>query len=178
MRQKAVRGRGILHSDISQQAGTKCGDPNCKLEGCRKSRKASEEDEETDLDAPEPLEFKAFDFGAEILTAGEINFKPENLNDLAKTVEAVFGITQERLMLLFPSLLPAFGLKSKKWRYVCSDDMRDVVWGKDAFQSLQLKPATKKLVRSLVEGHKDSVMTGFDDVVTGKGQGLIFLLHG
>jgi hypothetical protein len=134
--------------------------------------------EVADPDPHELLKFQAFDFESEVKVVEKINYSPEDLDELAKTVEAVFRMPKERLILMFPAFLPAFCLKSKTWRYIRSDDMKDTVWSKDAFEFLQLPLTTKHLITSLVKGHNDSVNTGFDDVVGGKGQGLIFLLHG
>ncbi|KAM5342128.1 hypothetical protein ACJ41O_015159 [Fusarium nematophilum] len=103
-----------------------------------------------------------------------------NLNDLAGLSEAVqkgFNISKADFNLLFPALVPAFGLKKKEWRWILSDQLQDVAWNMVAFESLQLEAATKHLVQALVKGHKAN-SAAFDDVVSGKGQGLVFLLHG
>jgi hypothetical protein len=97
---------------------------------------------------------------------------------LAQNAEQVLHITREDFNLLFPALTPAFGLKSKDWRWVMADGLRDVVWNSTAFQSLQYNQGTKDLVHALVRGHKRGLKTGFDDLIAGKGQGLVFLLHG
>lgn len=103
-----------------------------------------------------------------------------SLDDLAGLSEAVgeiFNVSNEHFNLLFPALIPAFGLKKKKWLWVLSDHLQDVAWNMVAFDSLQLEKTTKHLVQALVKGHKAN-STAFDDVVSGKGQGLVFLLHG
>ena len=103
-----------------------------------------------------------------------------NLQDLSSLSEAVadcFNITKEQFELLFPALIPGFVLKEKGWLWLLSDELRDVKWNTVAFESLQIQTNTKNLVQALVKGHKIK-STQFDDVMPGKGQGLIFLLHG
>ncbi|KAL2675638.1 hypothetical protein Neosp_011828 [[Neocosmospora] mangrovei] len=103
--------------------------------------------------------------------------KPNNLSGLFETVKERFNISKTDFDLLFPAQVPAFGLKKKEWRWILSDQLQDVAWNMVAFESLQIEKATKHLVQALVKGHKAN-STAFDDVVSGKGQGLVFLLHG
>ncbi|KAI8719789.1 AAA domain-containing protein [Fusarium sp. LHS14.1] len=100
-----------------------------------------------------------------------------NLTSLSQAVEEVFNVSKTDFSLLFPALVPAFGLKNKKWLWILSDQLQDVTWNMAAFETLQLETETKQLVKALVKGHK-ARSTAFDDVVPGKGQGLVFLLHG
>ncbi|KAK4149527.1 hypothetical protein C8A00DRAFT_46877 [Chaetomidium leptoderma] len=95
------------------------------------------------------------------------------LDDLAQDAEQVLHISREDFNLLFPALVPAFGLKSKDWRWVMADGLRDVVWNSTAFQSLQYDQGTKDLVHALIRGHKRGLKTGFDDLISGKGRGLV-----
>jgi len=55
--------------------------------------------------------------------------------------------------------------------------LRDVVWNDDAFRALVLGDRQKKLIHALVREHA-SESNGFDDVIVGKGRGLIGLLAG
>lgn len=165
--QSTERGRGIVINPVRQQPTHRDREPP-----------HVEVEPTPNLDIHEILAYKPFAHGTKIQTAEDTDYNPSNFTDLAETVRAVLNVPEERLLLLFPALLPSFGLKSKKWRWVLADKLQDVEWGKAAFESLQLNPDTKKLIECLVDGHKDSVNTGFDDVVAGKGQGLIFMLHG
>lgn len=97
------------------------------------------------------------------------------LDDLQTAVEVEFGISKDCFDLLFPAEVPVFALKEKKWMWAQSDSLRPPEWNKTAFDSLQMKAETKNLVEGLVRGHME---VSFDDVIKGKGQGLIFLLHG
>jgi SpoVK/Ycf46/Vps4 family AAA+-type ATPase len=55
--------------------------------------------------------------------------------------------------------------------------MRDVTWNKKAFKRLVLEESTKEMVRALIDVRM-SDSKKLDDVVVGKGNGLIMLLHG
>ncbi|KAF4945605.1 hypothetical protein FGADI_11786 [Fusarium gaditjirri] len=101
----------------------------------------------------------------------------DDLEGLSVAVEESFNVSRVDFDLLYPALVPAFSLKKKTWLWVLSDQLRDVAWNMAAFNSLQLEKETKHLVQALVKGHKAN-STAFDDVVSGKGQGLVFLLHG
>lgn len=51
-----------------------------------------------------------------------------------------------------------------------------VEWNDEAFENLILSEDRKDIVQALVEAHSRN--TGFDDIIKGKGQGLIFNLFG
>ncbi|KAK3400817.1 hypothetical protein B0T20DRAFT_451525 [Sordaria brevicollis] len=99
------------------------------------------------------------------------------LKGVAKAAMKYLHISEEEFGLLFPALVPVFGLRDKKWWWVLSDELRDIEWNRKAFHSLQHDQMTKDMVEALVKGHK-SKGVAFDDVIAGKGQGLIFLLYG
>ncbi|KAF1953525.1 AAA family ATPase, partial [Byssothecium circinans] len=88
-----------------------------------------------------------------------------------------FNVSKDQFELLFSALIPAFVLKEKEWLWLLSDELNDVRWNTVAFESLRLEPQTNDLVQALVKGHKIKSNV-FDDVMPGKGLGLIFLLHG
>ncbi|KAI1483941.1 P-loop containing nucleoside triphosphate hydrolase protein [Daldinia eschscholtzii] len=52
-----------------------------------------------------------------------------------------------------------------------------IEWNTHCFDDLVLDPATKKTVQAVVSTHSSS-RDGFDDIVKGKGQGLVCVLHG
>ena len=73
--------------------------------------------------------------------------------------------------------IPAFELAKKRWGLFEVSELRPVEYNKDAFASLVLPTDTKKTLSALVRLQEgDSAQ--FDDLVVGKGKGLIILLHG
>jgi len=56
--------------------------------------------------------------------------------------------------------------------------VKDVEYNENAFESLVLPENQKEIVRALVESHKWNAAKTIDDVVQGKGKGLVSVLHG
>lgn len=70
-----------------------------------------------------------------------------------------------------------FSLVHKRWGAFFVQNLRDIDFESSAFDSLVIPPDQKSLIRSLVNDHQNKRI-GFDDLIKGKGKGLIFLLHG
>ncbi|KAK0105050.1 hypothetical protein ONS96_004453 [Cadophora gregata f. sp. sojae] len=73
--------------------------------------------------------------------------------------------------------IPGFSLINKRWCYFDVDKIKDIAFNTKAFGALLLPEYQKEMVHSLVKVHTDKKMH-FDDVIRGKGKGMIFLLHG
>eukprot|EP00854_Cymbomonas_tetramitiformis_P007581 gene7581-9028_t len=82
-------------------------------------------------------------------------------------------VPDEDLFMTWP-WVHGFSFASKAWGEVKCDDISRLTFRDDAFDKLVLDPRKKSLVRGLVENHK----CGFSDLISGKGCGCIFLLHG
>jgi len=72
-----------------------------------------------------------------------------------------------------PFLL-GFSFVSKKWGEISISDLKPIVFDDSAFDQLVLPTDKKKLIDALVN-HQDKAFT---DIISGKGGGCIFLLHG
>jgi Cdc6-like AAA superfamily ATPase len=79
---------------------------------------------------------------------------------------------------LAPLKTKGFNLRTKKWLDLDMDRIGPVVWNEKAFDSLVLDKArkTKELITALVSKQISSSKS--TDVIAGKGNGLILLLHG
>lgn len=102
-----------------------------------------------------------------------------------------FADNKERLLYLPPKLL-GFALERKQWCQFLVDNIsrpaRTEEHMKPFWEELQLKKSNKELLVALVKYRRSSTRHGSDDtnvsdaktfdVVEGKGQGLIILLHG
>ncbi|KAK1240247.1 hypothetical protein MKX08_007689 [Trichoderma sp. CBMAI-0020] len=161
----------------------------CTLEEIKKKRKRikaklprghfhseSDSDFDSEEDALSDIEQRAGHLSVQQSTA-EVESTKDDLLQLSRDVSEAFHISIEDFELLYPALIPAFWLGEKKWWWLRSDEIQDVEWNANAFEFLRLEKMTKNLVESLVKGH-ESGSVSFDDVIEGKGQGLIFLLHG
>lgn len=69
-----------------------------------------------------------------------------------------------------------FALQRKKWVRVWIDDLEEVEFNDDAYPSLVLPHDHKELLLSFAEAQMNG--HGFDDVIAGKGQGILMLLAG
>ena len=79
--------------------------------------------------------------------------------------------------LICNQFIPGFSLVEKRWCFFCVDLVKDVEYNMTAFESLMLDRLYKQTILSLVKVHT-GLGVPFDDVIKGKGKGLIFLLHG
>lgn len=85
--------------------------------------------------------------------------------------------TEEELLLTSPVVL-GFAFSEKLWLEFSLSGVRDIEYNEAAFDSLVLPPNQKDIVRALVESHKFNAAKTIDDVVQGKGKGLVAVLHG
>jgi hypothetical protein len=70
-----------------------------------------------------------------------------------------------------------FAFRQKKWCMFPISDPHPVVWNADAFSKLVMDTKKRNLIHSLVKSHKHGPES-LDDVVAGKGKGLVGLLSG
>ncbi|KAF1848143.1 uncharacterized protein K460DRAFT_364126 [Cucurbitaria berberidis CBS 394.84] len=77
---------------------------------------------------------------------------------------------------LFPSKTVGFSLRQKNWVDILVDCLESVAWNKRAFDNLVIEPDIKVLVRALITSRIKS--DEGTDLIRGKGNGLILLLHG
>lgn len=86
------------------------------------------------------------------------------------------SLTTEELLMCSASLR-GYSLKNKKWLVFSVASVKDIRFNEGAFESLVLPEDHKELILALTESqaqHKDI----FDDVIQGKGRGMIMLLSG
>ncbi|KAI0021357.1 hypothetical protein F4780DRAFT_286176 [Xylariomycetidae sp. FL0641] len=81
-----------------------------------------------------------------------------------------------KALLLLPSTVYGFSLLEKKWVNLNVDNFHPVDWNKKAFDRLVLDPKTKEMIHALVD--VQTTAKKMDDIIAGKGNGLIILLHG
>ncbi|KAF2169420.1 hypothetical protein M409DRAFT_20639 [Zasmidium cellare ATCC 36951] len=86
----------------------------------------------------------------------------------------------EDFILRLPPMIQGFRMSDKCWVNLRVDDIKPVVWNKQAFKDLVIADDddgdTKQLIRALVQ-NKIQSDEGID-FVDGKGNGLVLLLHG
>lgn len=70
-----------------------------------------------------------------------------------------------------------FSFIQKRWAAFAISGMTDVKWSPSAFEKLILAPRKREVIKSLVQSHGNGT-ADFDDIVSGKGKGLVGLLSG
>ncbi|KAI0484853.1 hypothetical protein GGR56DRAFT_662775 [Xylariaceae sp. FL0804] len=83
---------------------------------------------------------------------------------------------QPKALMLLPAITCGFNLHDKKWVLLYVNKFRPVDWNKKAFDRLVLDPKTKEMIHALVD--VQTTAKKMDDIIAGKGNGLIVLLHG
>ena len=81
-----------------------------------------------------------------------------------------------RFELLLPFKIKGYNLRRKKWYDLAVDRISDVKWNTEAFSKVVIDRKVKDLIRALVE--KQLAADVSTDLIVGKGNGLILLLHG
>jgi SpoVK/Ycf46/Vps4 family AAA+-type ATPase len=79
--------------------------------------------------------------------------------------------------MLCQSRVAGYSLKTKKWLELFVQHVKDIEWDEHAFESLVLAQDQKEMVLAFSESHLQNRGT-FDDVISGKGKGMIMLLSG
>ncbi|KAJ7458501.1 P-loop containing nucleoside triphosphate hydrolase protein [Mycena latifolia] len=91
--------------------------------------------------------------------------------------KAARGLTEEE-KLLATNILRGFSFAEKKWFLLFIDGFSEIRWNEASFDRLVLADSSKKLIRALVTSHLREEGNKFDDIIKGKGRGLVTVLHG
>lgn len=91
--------------------------------------------------------------------------------------ESIPEFTDEEYLIASPVVL-GFAFAEKLWLEFTVSGVSEIQWNENAYESLVLEPKTKDIVKALVESHKYHAAESIDDVIQGKGKGLVAVLHG
>ncbi|KAH6641881.1 P-loop containing nucleoside triphosphate hydrolase protein [Chaetomium tenue] len=80
-------------------------------------------------------------------------------------------------LITMPPIIPGFSMSNRAWGFCLVDDISEIQWNPNAYDALQIDQKQKDSIRKLVGEHRHAG-SAFDDFVSGKGRGLVFLLHG
>lgn len=84
--------------------------------------------------------------------------------------------------LITNAVVRGYSMTAKKFLEFTLDNLTPIEWNAKCFEELVLDASTKKIVQALVSNHSQRKLEpsedGFDDIVKGKGQGLVCVLHG
>ncbi|KAI9850722.1 MAG: hypothetical protein M1838_005213 [Thelocarpon superellum] len=124
------------------------------------------EDEKGDVHV-EKVEVEVDSDGEEV-----VKQKLENLDEKKED-----AFTDEELLVASPVVL-GFAFSEKTWLEFTVSGVKDIEWNEGAFDSLVLPDNQKSIVKALVESHTFHAAQSIDDVIQGKGRGLVAVLHG
>ncbi|EXJ63316.1 uncharacterized protein A1O5_11637 [Cladophialophora psammophila CBS 110553] len=85
-------------------------------------------------------------------------------------------LTDDQLMICCPTVR-GYSLDLNGWMHFRIDSLREIQWNGNAFESLALPGNYKRLLLAFAETQRDSAAQ-FDDVIEGKGKGMVVLLEG
>jgi SpoVK/Ycf46/Vps4 family AAA+-type ATPase len=83
--------------------------------------------------------------------------------------------------VLSPAKVRGFSLTDKKWAFFLVDNATDIQWLEDPMERLEIDGSSKKVINALVTAHgrrRSSMDAQFQDIIPGKGLGLVFLFAG
>ena len=87
------------------------------------------------------------------------------------------SFSDEELLIASPVAL-GFAFNEKLWLELTVSGISEVVWNEGAFDSLVLPENQKSIVKALVSSHAFHPSKSIDDIISGKGKGLVAVLHG
>ena len=100
----------------------------------------------------------------------------EDIDQLSASAETL-EFNDEDLLIASPVVL-GFAFNEKLWLEFTVSGISDIDWNTGAFESLVLPDNQKSIVKALVESHTFRAAENIDDVIQGKGKGLVAVLHG
>ena len=80
-------------------------------------------------------------------------------------------------LMICQHTIPAYALATKTWGLFHVSNLSPIDYNLDAFASLVVPKDVKEILASLVR-LQEQKLSQFDDLIAGKGKGLIILLHG
>ncbi|KAG7373027.1 phospholipid-translocating P-type ATPase, flippase [Nitzschia inconspicua] len=86
-------------------------------------------------------------------------------------------IPEDFLEFVWPCVV-GFSLSAKAWGDCLVDGLEDIIFSEDVFDRLVLPDTRKRLVKALVKHSAGINGNGFQDLISGKGEGTVFLLYG
>ena len=96
-------------------------------------------------------------------------------------IAALAPLTDDQCLLASP-MVRGFSFTEKKFLEFFIEKLEPIDWNTKCFEQLVLPDSQKELVQALVAEHTQRTTepgkAGFDDIVKGKGRGLILVLHG
>ncbi|KAF5722067.1 AAA family ATPase [Fusarium mundagurra] len=104
-------------------------------------------------------------------------YNPNQQIHVDKDDAAFLNCEENEKLLLSAATVAGFALQEKKWLHFTVNDLEEIKYNEGALKSLVLHETQKSLLQAMVNNHVREE-SHFDDVIKGKGKGLITVLHG
>lgn len=106
-------------------------------------------------------------------TTPECEIEEDKIDPIYKNVR----ICEDELLLCCP-VVYGFSFSQKSWIEFAVSKLEEVIFTPEAFHSLVIPDSQKSIIKALVRSHTLDTSRNIDDVIAGKGQGLVSVLHG
>ena len=100
-----------------------------------------------------------------------------NPNRTVQVIELKNEFLGEDELLLCTASFQGYSLRDKTWLRFWIDSVKEIIWNDKALESLVLPSDQKELILTFAESQMKHAQN-FDNVIKGKGQGIIMLLSG
>ncbi|CCU75350.1 ATPase [Blumeria hordei DH14] len=126
-----------------------------------------------------PVDDDAQEIPLEILeeVPSKINVQNEETGKQKQEASDIPIFEDEEYLIASPVVL-GFAFAEKLWLEFTVSGVKDISWNDGAYDSLVLEGNSKAIIKALVESHKYHPAKSIDDVIQGKGKGLVAVLHG
>ena len=96
--------------------------------------------------------------------------------------ETAYDELQENELIIANSVVRGFVFTHNRFLEMFVDNLKPIQWDEGCFDQVVLDAIPKQTIRALIETHTrrqhDAPNSGFDDIIQGKGKGLVMVLHG
>jgi adenylate kinase family enzyme len=148
---------------------------------CDNDSDADSEGERSGSSTPKRLVVWKDKKGKKHLIPMPVSNNPDVPTERLESIEKDDGIqhtfTEEELLIASPVVL-GFAFSEKCWLELSLQGIREIEWNQEAFSSLVLQPKYKQNLKGLVRSHRFNAAKTIDDVIQGKGKGMVVVLHG
>ncbi|CAJ2512490.1 Uu.00g055050.m01.CDS01 [Anthostomella pinea] len=119
-----------------------------------------------DYQGPDPFDWNEYKIDSD-----------EEDSDDSRGLVTSWWCTDEQYLITSPVVM-GFAFCGKKWLEFTVSDIKDITWNGSAYDDLVMQARNKELVEALIRSHNDHAAERMDDIIAGKGRGLVFVLHG
>lgn len=101
---------------------------------------------------------------------------------LDQSDQTAYDELQDNELIMASSTVRGFAFMDNRFLEMFVDNLKPIEWDEGCFDQVVLDATPKHTIRALVETHtrrqNEPSSDGFDDIIKGKGKGLVMVLHG